>query len=124
MALTYVEYPESRTVEFTVTGHVSREDYDSVFGSLSGFAARHRSVRIIEVTRHIDGLDPSLLLPGPAPETWQLSQVSHVAVVTGIGWFSPVVRATGGQAKTRLRLFDLADLDKARAWIADPFVRG
>lgn len=111
-------------MEFTVSGRVSQEDYDAVLGSLHAFIDRHGGARILEVSKQLDEIAPSLLTPEIQTEGWGMPQVSHVAVVSDSGWFSPVVRAAGGQAGTRLRLFQLDELDSARSWLQDPFSHG
>ena len=119
MALDYVEYPEAATIEITVVGHIDKDDYDAVIGPMQAFIDSHDSVRMIEVVRSFRGFDPAVLLPGIQFDIRNLARISHVAVVSDIGWFSPVVKAAGALMSTELRLFHLDELDTARAWAMD-----
>lgn len=117
MALDYVEYPEAATIEITVVGHIDKEDYEAVIGPMQAFIDSHDSVRMIEVVKSFRGFDPSVLLPGIQFDFRNLSRISHVAVVSDIGWFSPVVKAAGALMSTQLRLFHLDELETARDWV-------
>lgn len=120
MTLRYTEYPDSKTVEFTVQGHVTREDYDDVIDRLQTFIDTHGRIKMIEVIESFTGFDPSVLLPGIRFDIRNIRHISHVAVVSDIGWMSPLVKAAGALISTRVRMFHLDELDQARAWIREP----
>ncbi len=119
MTLTYHEDADSKVVEFSVSGHISREDYDAVITPLQGFIDAHGTVRMIEIVQHFPTFDPGILLPGIRFDIRNLKHISHVAVVTDIGWMSPMVRAAGALISTRMRVFPAAELEAARAWVRD-----
>ena len=64
MAITYTEFPEKKRVEFTVSGQITKADYDSIAGPMEAFIDAHGTVQMIEVVDHFSGFDPGLLLPG------------------------------------------------------------
>lgn len=120
MPLTYVEHPETRTVEFTVEGFLSRADYDAVIPAMQAFIDTHGTVRMLEVVKGFVGLDPTVILPGIAFDLRNLMHISHVAVATDIGWISPFILAASAVTPIRMRSFTLDQIDAARVWLADP----
>ena len=90
MAITYTEFPEKKRVEFTVSGQITKADYDSIAGPMEAFIDAHGTVQMIEVVDHFSGFDPGLLLPGLRFDIKALPHISHIAVVTDIGWLSPI----------------------------------
>lgn len=120
MPITYVEHPETKSVEFTVEGHMSREDYDKVIEPMQAFIDTHGTIRMIEVVKSFTGFDPSVLLPGIQFDLRNMRHISHVAVVSDIGWFSPFIRAASAVTPLQIRSFSMDEIDAARAWIADP----
>ena len=119
MPVTYTENPATKTVEFTVSGHMSRADYDKVIAPMEKFIETHGTVKMIEVVESFSGFDPSILLPGIQFDIRNIRHISHVAVVSDIAWFSPFIRLASAVTPIQMRSFALADLDAARAWLAE-----
>ena len=112
----YKEYPNTKTVEFRVSGKLSKEDYDAVVTPLQAFIDTHGSVRIIEVVESFSGFDPAVLIPGIRFDLKNISHISRAAVVSDIGWFSPLVRAASALTPIEIRMFGMDQLDNARDW--------
>lgn len=117
MSVSYTEDEASGIVEFRVDGHISRADYDPLVETLQGFIDRVGTIRLIEIVESFPTFDPSILIPGIKFDMRNLRHISHVAVVSDIGWMSPVVKAAGAVISTRMRTFDMAELDAAREWV-------
>jgi len=49
-----------------------------------------------------------------------IRHISHCAVVSDVGWFSPMSKAAGAFMSTKLRTFNMDEIDAARAWLKDP----
>lgn len=120
MTVTYTENADACTVELTVDGRVTREEFDALAPRMEAFIASCGSIRLIEVIRKLDGFDGSLLWEGLKLDFRVIPHISHCAVVSDIGWLSPVSKAAGALTSTKLRTFPLADLEAARNWVADP----
>ncbi|QFT82221.1 hypothetical protein FIU89_16460 [Roseovarius sp. THAF27] len=118
MTVEYEEDAETKTVELTVAGKVTREDYDRIVDRMQGFIDTQGTVKLIEVIESLDGFAPSVIWPGIKFDFKNLRHISHVAVVSDIGWIGPVAKAAGALVSTKLRTYDLDDLDAAREWIA------
>ncbi len=122
MTVTYTEIPEKKRVEFTVGGHISHDDYISVVEPMEKFIEAHGKVQMIEVVESFSGFDPSVLLPGIQFDFKAIPHISHIAIVTDIGWISPISRAVGALLPSRLRVFARDQLDDARAWLDSELV--
>ncbi len=101
-----------------MSGKISREDYDTAVAPMQAFIDRHGTVKFIEVVESFKGFDPSILWPGLKFDWQNIQHISHVAVVTDIGWMGPMSKAAGALISTKLRVFDMDDLNAARDWIA------
>lgn len=51
-----------------------------------------------------------------------MARWTSCAVVSDIGWISPISKAAGAFMSTKLRTFILNDLNKAREWLNNPDV--
>lgn len=122
MTTLYKEIPENKTVELTVDGKVTKEDFERVSGLLHKFIEEHGTARLIEIIKAFKGFDPSVVLDGIKFDMQHLRFISHCAVVSDIGWISPISKAAGAFMSTKLRTFTLNDLNKAREWLNNPDV--
>lgn len=107
----------TKTIELTAAGYVTRADYDGAIDDLQDFIDQHGTIKIIEIIESFDGFDPSAMWSGFKFDMRNIRHISHVAVVSDIGWISPLTKAAGAFVSTKLRTFDLAEVDAARAWI-------
>lgn len=117
MSVTIHEDPDAKVIELTLDGKITREEYDDVADRIQTFIDTHGTIRVVEVVRSIGGFDPSVLWQGLKFDLRNLSHISHVAVVSDLGWISPTAKAAGALMSTRLRTFDLDQLEAARAWV-------
>lgn len=117
MPVTYEEFPDKKRVEFTVSGHLSKEDFDAVTGPLQDFIDTHGTIHLVEVVESFSGFDPAVLLPGLQFDLRNIQHVSHVAVVTDVSWISPMAQASAVLLPTKIRTFALAERDDAHAWL-------
>jgi len=120
MATTYKEISEQKTAEIIVDGKVTKEDFDRITGQLHKFIETHETIKFLEVIQNFKGFDPSVIWDGIKFDMQHLRFISHCAVVSDIGWISPISRAAGAFMSTRLRTFSLDQLNEARQWIKNP----
>lgn len=119
MATSYRMIPETKTFEFTVSGKVTTADFDALAGPMEDFVEEHGTIKLLEIIEDFHGFDPTMLWKGMKFDLKILPHISHCAVVSDMGWLSPLTKAAGAFMATKLRTFDLADLDSARAWLAE-----
>jgi hypothetical protein len=104
-------------VELTVAGAIDRPDYDRVVAELESAAAAHGKLRVIEVIEQIGAIDSSVWWQD-IKWAWQhMKDLARCAVVTDSGWIGPVTRAVGALLPAEIRVFRLAEIDAARAWV-------
>jgi hypothetical protein len=118
----YSENPDQKSVEIVVEGRVTQDDMEAILPKMQAFIDTHGTVKMVEVVKDFGGFDPSVIWPGIQFDIKNLRHISHVAIVSDIGWISPISKAAGAVMSTRLRTFDMAELEDARAWIREPGV--
>jgi len=120
MPVVYKEDAVSKTIELVVNGKVTQQDWEDVVPKFEKFLDQHGTIRLIEIIESLKGFDPVLIWEGIKLDIKVIPKISHCAVVSDIGWISPVSKAAGMFMPTKMRTFDLAQVDDARAWIASP----
>ncbi|MCV2892672.1 STAS/SEC14 domain-containing protein [Lentibacter sp. XHP0401] len=117
MSLVYSEDDSTKTAMITVSGKITKEDYDTVITPIQAFIDKHGSINFIEVVESFAGFEPSVLWPGIKFDITHLKHIDRVAVVSDIGWISPITKAAGYFMSTKLRMFDMDELDEAKDWV-------
>lgn len=120
MTVSYTENLDQKTVELMVSGKITQEDFDQISGQLDEFIQTCGTVKLLEVVTDFTGFEVSMLWDGMKYDIKNLKHISHCAVVTDIGWISPLSKAAGAFVSTKLRTFDAGQIDDARAWLQNP----
>lgn len=120
MSCIYTEDPELPVAEIRVLGRVTQHDMDEVLPKLEAFIARHGKIRIVEVIDKFDGAEAETLFEGFKFDMSHLTDVTHAAVVSDIGWIGMITRATAMMMPVTVRMFGMDDLEKAREWAREP----
>lgn len=121
MALLYNEYPDTRTMEIHVDGKVSHAEFDATISAMNAFIQTHGTVKLLEaVVSFKVGVDVSMFWEGLKFDMKNIRHISHCAVVSDIGWISPMSKAAGAFMSTKLRTFNLDEIGAARAWLEAP----
>ena len=111
--------PETKTFEFTISGKLTSEDFDALAGPLEDFVEEHGKIKLLEIIEDFKGFDPTTFWKGMTFDIKIIPHITHCAVVSDMGWISPLTKAAGAFMATKLRTFDIAELDAARAWLAE-----
>ncbi len=119
MTIRYEEDDASRTATITVSGKVTEEDYRAAVEPMQKFIDKHGKVRFIEVIESFRGFDPSVIWPGMKFDWKNLPHITHVAVVSDLGWIGPLSKTAGYFMSTKLRTFGLDELEEARKWVQE-----
>ncbi|WP_456390767.1 STAS/SEC14 domain-containing protein [Profundibacter sp.] len=121
MVLKYIEHPEIKTVEIHIDGKVTHEEFDSVIIDVGEFIQNFKTIKLLErVETFKVGMDMSMMWEGMKFDLKNIRHISHCAVVSDIGWLSPLSKAAGAFVSTKLRTFSMDEIDAARAWLKDP----
>ncbi len=121
MTLSYIEYPDTKTVEIHVDGKVTREEFDTIIVGMGRFIQNYGEIKLLEsIATFKVGMDMHMLWEGVKFDMKNIRHISHCAVVSDIGWISPMSKAAGAFMSTKLRTFNMDEIDAARAWLKDP----
>lgn len=110
------------TVGFRVTGRIEREDYDKVLTPELERALAAGKLRSLYVIESLDEIEPAALwadsklgfdLAVRHRDAWARS-----SIVTDINWLAQAVRIFAWMIPGEVRLFPLADVEQAKAWVA------
>jgi len=119
MTIRYEEDVATRTATIIVSGKVTEEDYRAAVEPMQKFIDKHGKVRFIEVIESFRGFDPSVIWPGMKFDWKNLPHITHVAVVSDLGWIGPLSKTAGYFMSTKLRTFGLDELEEARKWVQE-----
>lgn len=120
MSVTYDEHATLPIFEIAVTGKITQDDMDAVLPRLEAFLERHGKVRMVEIIPDFGGFEWSTLWDGIKFDVAHIRDIERVAVVTDVGWIGGWTRALCRVMPLQVRVFDMADLEAARAWVAAP----
>ncbi len=120
MPVAYKEHLIEPVVELHVTGKVTEADMARIIPQLEEFILRHGKIRVLEVVEDFTGFGSDTIWSGMKFNAEHFAQITHVAVVSDIGWLSPIVKAASALTPTELRSFVPGEADAARAWLSHP----
>jgi hypothetical protein len=109
----------SGVVELTVDGTITRADYETVVAVLEAALARHDKLRVIETIRAIGPIDPALWWQDVRWAFGHMNKFGRCAAVTDKGWVGSITRAVGALMPAEIRVFPLAAINEARAWVRE-----
>ncbi len=116
MACIYSEDTNEPIVEVRVLGRVTQNDMDNILPKLEAFIEKHGTIRFVEVVESFEGFDPTTVLDGLKFDLNHLTDVTHAAVVSDIGWIGVMTRAASMVMPVTIRAFTMDQLDEARDW--------
>jgi hypothetical protein len=116
------EMPEG-TIGFRVTGEIEREDYERVLAPELGKALEAGGgLRTLYVIEELDEIEPGALW-ADAKLGYDLGIRHHKewlrsAIVTDIHWMARASKLFAWMIPGEARVFPLAELEQAKAWVA------
>ena len=116
MACKYTEDATDPVVEIEVIGRVTQNDMDHIIPKLEAFIEKHGTIRMVEIVDSFEGFDPTTILDGMKFDLNHLTDVTHAAVVSDIGWIGVMTRAASMVMPVTIRAFTMDELDTAREW--------
>lgn len=121
MTLSYTENPKAKTIEIHVDGEVQRDEFDTVIADMDRFIQNNGTVKLLEsIATFKVGMDMHMIWEGMKFDLKNIRHISHCAVVSDIGWISPMSKAAAAFMSTKLRTFKMDELEDARAWLQNP----
>lgn len=120
MACVYTEHDTLPVCEIRVLGRVTEHDMDEVIPKMEAYIKRHGKIRLLEIIERFEGFDPTTILDGMKFDMKHLRDITHAAVVSDLQWIGFMTRAAAAVMPLTVRMYQLDELDKARAWIESP----
>ena len=110
---------------FTCGGLLTALDYRQVLEPAIEEAARDNAgLRLLyRIDKDFAGVEPGAMFEDARVGFAHLTQWERIAVVTDISWIAFGVQAFGFLTPGKVRTFRLAEMDQAKAWIAEQPVR-
>ena len=113
----YKEDGENKIIEITIKGKIEQEDLSQSMLHMEDFIKAHGKVKILEEIHNFNGMDPSMFWEGLKFDLNHLSDISHCAVVSDLGWVGPVAKASCALFSCKIRTFHTDKIDEAREWL-------
>lgn len=114
----YSTEPNSPIVEIAVEGKVIDSELKANIERLREDLEHNGKTRVIEVIEHFDGIEPQAVWSDVKLGLPLAQKVSRVAVVADQAWIRTASHLGRFFTQAELKVFEPADLDQARAWIA------
>lgn len=114
------------TVGFRAIGQVTSADYERVIvPDVEAAFALNRKLRLIYyIGDDFVGFDPGAMWDDAKLGMRHLSGWDRVALVTDVPWLRMTATAMGFAVPAEFRLFNNAELAKAKSWISEPPLAG
>ncbi|MCF8708845.1 SpoIIAA family protein [Rhizorhapis sp. SPR117] len=116
--LTHRLDPETGIIEIDIDGAADMESYRALVRDLDAEIAAHGKILILEIIRDIGWISPGIWWEDMGWSFHHLKDIARVAVVTDKGWIGPIAKMMGAVMAAEIRVFDFADIGKAREWLA------
>jgi hypothetical protein len=116
--LTYRVDADSGIIEIHIDGPTDSESYRALIQELDAQIAARGQIRVLEIISDLGWVSPAVWWEDLGWSFRHLRDISRAAVVTDKSWIGPIVKMMSGVMTAEVRVFGLADLDKAREWLA------
>ena len=119
--LIYHSIPDSRIVEFTIDGSVSRKEFATLVAKVERKICDFGSVDVLEEIRSIGKVPPAVIR---ADLSWAIAhwkKISRAAIVCDKEWVDKLVGVIRPLVSTDARHFELEHKDLARRWLTGGF---
>ncbi|HEY1390728.1 MAG TPA: STAS/SEC14 domain-containing protein [Ktedonobacterales bacterium] len=112
------EFPQN-VLGFRASGHVTRQDYDSVVDPAVEAAFKsQQSLRLYyQLDSDFRGMEPGAMWEDFKIGMEHIRHWERIAIVTDVDWIGNSIKVFGFLIPGEVRLFALAQADQARAWI-------
>lgn len=107
---------ETGVIELEILGYITKADIQLATSKLREAFTRHEKIRLIEIIRHFEGMDPSAVWED-LKLTRNVGKFSHVAVVGDRGWVHGDSRIMDAIFSAEIQVFNLNEVEQARTWI-------
>lgn len=115
--LKYYQSDNTKSVEITVSGHISTEEFDDVAAQLEAFIQRHKDVRVLENIESFSGMDPRAFWHDLQFSLRHLRDFSRCAIVCEAKIIDLWSELIAPFSHCQVRHFLPDEIEQARAWL-------
>lgn len=120
MALELVEKQDGKVVEVAVSGKLTKEDYDRFVPELERLVGLHGKLRVLFEMHNFHGWTAGALWEDIKFDMKHFKDIERLAMVGEKKWEKGMATFCKPFTTAKIRYFDQAEADAARAWIEQP----
>lgn len=105
-------------IEIEIDGAIDRDNYRALIRDMDAQIAARGQIRVLEIISDMGWVSPAVWWEDLGWSFRHLKDISRAAVVTDKSWIGPIIQMMSGVMTAEVRVFGLAELDKAREWLA------
>lgn len=109
----------SGVIEIAIDGAITAADYERVVAMLEGELGRRDKLRVVEIIHAVGHIDAAVWWRDVRWAFSHIGKFGRCAVVTDKGWVGSISRAVAALMPAEIRVFPLAGLNEARAWVRE-----
>src|SRR5262245_30438565 len=114
------EFPDG-VVALRCAGQITRQDYEQqVIPTLEAALRQHQKLRMYCQVDSFSGMSPGAMWDDVKVGVEHLTHWEQVAVITDIDWISKATKLYAFLMPFEVRVFPLAEAEKAREWVVGP----
>jgi len=117
--MTIEQYDTRNIAELVIDGEITKEQFDAVVEKLDGMIHEFGKIRIVEVIKGIDNVEPAAMWADLKWEPHHITSFSAVAVVADQKWIQWMVKPLAMLIPADVRVFHLDEVEEARDWIVN-----
>lgn len=112
---------KTKIFELSISGSVSKKDFNEVAKKMDDFVAKHGKIKILKQVEGVPKISPAALLPGIEFGLKNVKNISHIAFTTDMK-ARPIMEKVSSILGRKLEVkgFSSQDSDAARAWLKNP----
>lgn len=105
-------------IEIEIDGGIDRDSYRALIQDMDAQIAAMGQIRVLEIISDMGWVSPAVWWEDLGWSFRHLKDISRAAIVSDKSWIGSIVMMMSGVMMADVRVFSLAELDKAREWLA------
>ncbi len=119
MSFTITEHDNGKVIEIAITGKLTSEAYEAFLPVIESKINEFGKVRMLVVLHDFHGWDAGALWEDIKFDWKHHSHIERLAMVGESNWEKGMSVFCEPFTSATIQYFDVADVDKARAWVTD-----
>lgn len=119
MSFTITEHDNGKFIEIAISGKLTSEAYEAFLPAIESKIDEFGKVRMLVVLHDFHGWDAGALWEDIKFDWKHHSHIERLAIVGESNWEKGMSGFCKPFTSATIQYFDVADVDKARAWVTD-----